>query len=451
MSEAAMAGRFPHAARRGLAALFIASALGGCGGGGSGLPTPPSAPRVAPGAIDTRFASDGTFLLDAPPGAHVAMGASLSRTASGDFWFTGSYRLASGSDSAAIDGRLTSSGLLDRAFAGTGFIVTPIVAGRRTPGIWVGKAPDDGVFAARTDAACSPWFCSPGEVVIRRMDVAGNPVAAYGAGGRVSAQMRPGSVLLSDNGTITLLGTSEGHARATRFDAEGVADLSFAATATSSLDCGFGAGDLRATRMTDGRMVAAILGGPNLCVVRMRHDGSLDPSFAGGGRIIRGGFPALPELVAVLAQPDGGMAIIATSVSPGAGRSSYLLRLAPGGVADASGPMLLDALVDFVKAAAVEPDGKIILAGHRLVAAQPSEPTRVVRLLRDGRADPSFGASGQGYAALGTVENGLDPEHLLVTDEPALYVTGSWGPIDYNAQTPRRLAVMKLGGGGGSP
>ncbi|MGH9286133.1 MAG: delta-60 repeat domain-containing protein, partial [Acidimicrobiales bacterium] len=127
--------------------------------------------------------------------------------------------------------------------------------------------------------------------------------------------------------------------------------------------------------------------------------GALDPSFGSGGRVVtpiaigevRGGGMAI--------QPDG--RIVVAGTIPGAGGTDFVVaRYLPdggldpsfgsgGGVVTPVGPG-----VDEANAIALQPDGRIVVAGRAVISANESD-FAVVRYLPDGLLDPAFGSGGK--------------------------------------------------------
>ncbi len=141
-------------------------------------------------------------------------------------------------------------------------------------------------------------------------------------------------------------------------------------------------------------------------VVRYRADGTLDPAFSGDGRVtVDTGRD--DRLLAGAAGADGRVVAVSQTTVFAFTQSGVL---DPSFSGDGIEPVGLDAdgfSNDLVlRAVAVQPDGRVILAGARLT---PDTDIVVMRLLRDGAPDPSFGDGG-------TVILGFDPP-----DRPPVY------------------------------
>ncbi|WP_155981353.1 hypothetical protein [Nocardia sp. BMG111209] len=186
-----------------------------------------------------------------------------------------------------------------------------------------------------------------------------------------------------------------------------------AATA-GTLDIGFGAHgkvwstvgpESRARAVAvqpDGRIVAAgtthdAVRGDNFAVVRYLPDGTEDPGFGDKG-IVSADFDGGDDVAAaVLVQPDG--RIVAVGTSHGDGDTVAVARFRPDGRPDpgfgAAGQLSTDlgTRADRGNAAALQPDGKLIVAGSTRDPERGDE-FLLIRYNPDGTPDPSFGQAG---------------------------------------------------------
>jgi uncharacterized delta-60 repeat protein len=169
-------------------------------------------------------------------------------------------------------------------------------------------------------------------------------------------------------------------------------------------------GSSQATAMalqSDGKIVlAGYCDGPNsqdFCVVRLNPDGSQDASFVGplgngnGAMLLDvGGNNDTANAVAI--QPDGKI-LVAGSCHNGANNDFCIARLNPNGSLDATfdGPsgtgngqvmLPIGSSDDFATAMALQPDGKIVLVGNCVVSNQ--NDFCAARLNVDGSFDTSF-------------------------------------------------------------
>jgi uncharacterized delta-60 repeat protein len=207
----------------------------------------------------------------------------------------------------------------------------------------------------------------------------------------------------------------------TRLNADGSLDASFGIAGTVAVDFGgYDAGRAVAIQ-PDGKIIVAgdtsSLVDTNVAILRLRPDGSLDREFHGDGKrtIDQGG---ADQAWAVLVQPDGKVVVAGTgnqdiAVSRLLPDGSYDLTFHEGGTArlDFGGP-------DFGLAVALQPDGKIVVAG----ATSAGAATVVVRLDQSGVLDPTFDFDGvqtiaYDASSLGTAV-ALQPDGKIVVAGP---------------------------------
>ncbi len=163
-------------------------------------------------------------------------------------------------------------------------------------------------------------------------------------------------------------------------------DFDLAFTKTSNLAIGNGNDRARATALqADGKIVLAgqCVNGANLafCLARFNADGSLDTSFTGPGAAAAGKFVLLTGgggdngATALALQPDGKIIVAGGCFNGGANNDFCIARLNPNGSLDASFggpggagngffPLSIGASSDYAYAVALQPDGKIVLAGE---------------------------------------------------------------------------------------
>ncbi|MDH5341042.1 MAG: delta-60 repeat domain-containing protein, partial [Rubrivivax sp.] len=195
-----------------------------------------------------------------------------------------------------------------------------------------------------------------------------------------------------------------------------------------SVDTGFGSGGrvsnvlggtfgdelFDITVQPDGRIVvvgtsrvdATSAFGYDFGVARFNADGTRDTAFGSGG-IVRIDFIGLPDRATrVLVQPDGKLLVVGfatTAFDPKAGTDDSafaVVRLNAGGSLDtgfgSGGRATVDVggVIDFAYAAALQSDGRIVVAGRTSAGRSDEADLGVLRLNADGSPDPSFGARG---------------------------------------------------------
>jgi uncharacterized delta-60 repeat protein len=155
-------------------------------------------------------------------------------------------------------------------------------------------------------------------------------------------------------------------------------------------------------------------------LARLLSTGELDPSFGNGG-VVRTDFGADDSPGALTLQDDGKILL-----AGGADRgypdhanpesSMALARYLPDGSLDSSFGTGGKALVSFgrfndASAVAVEPDGKIAVAGENLLDPGSNQSANLAQahLLPDGSLDPSFGSGGKLVTPFLTPREDIDP------------------------------------------
>ena len=169
-------------------------------------------------------------------------------------------------------------------------------------------------------------------------------------------------------------------------------------------------------------------------IMRLNADGTRDTSFNPGGS----GSDGLVGEVAL--QPDGKIVIAGStsSYNGDAAAPDYVMRLNADGTRDASFNPGGSGANGFVAEAALQPDGTIVIGGNfTSYNEDPSAPDRLIRLNADGTRDASFNPGGSGA-------NEFVSEVALQPDGKILIV----GPFftSYNEDSSAPHYVMRLDG-----
>jgi uncharacterized delta-60 repeat protein len=217
------------------------------------------------------------------------------------------------------------------------------------------------------------------------------------------------AVAVQPDGKIVLVGSGNANVdfAITRLNPDGSFDTSFDGDGTVGIDFG-GADSAQAVALApDGRIVVA--GGTSvnfaMAVARLNTDGSLDASFDPGGtdgpgKRTFGG----EDANAVLVAPDGKI-VLAGSGGPNI--DFVVTRLNPDGSFDTSfdgdGTLGIDfGSKDHGRGAALQPDGKVVVAGQTLdnlgVAVARSNPDGSLDDTFDGTGKKTFGYGGSDSA-----------------------------------------------------
>jgi uncharacterized delta-60 repeat protein len=231
----------------------------------------------------------------------------------------------------------------------------------------------------------------------------GSPDTSFGTGGIVHTEFGWGAgVAVQSDGKIVMVGggslpggTSLDFA-VVRYNVDGSLDASFGAEGKAVADFGYSDSAAAVAIQHDGRIV--VVGRARrirasesdaFALARFNPDGLLDASFDGDGRVMTA-FTSLADAASdVEIQRDGRILLSGYAGFSRTGHSAHtgaLARYNPDGSLDTSfdgdGQLTTRADVDG-SALALQPDGKILVAG-----------ASIVRLNRDGSLDSRFGQAG---------------------------------------------------------
>jgi uncharacterized delta-60 repeat protein len=187
-------------------------------------------------------------------------------------------------------------------------------------------------------------------------------------------------------------GPEGGNVQAARLKANGALDTTFGTGGKAAVDFGGDDFGLAMARQANGRiLLAGRSTAAGAVVARLRANGALDPDFGGDGRVTLGPGSAS----AVLVQPDGRIVVAGNAMGSA---MMTVTRLKPDGSPDATFAGDGTATIDFAPGsadvaddAALQPDGKIVVAGSK----QEGGDIAVARVNADGSPDAAFGAAGR--------------------------------------------------------
>lgn len=220
---------------------------------------------------------------------------------------------------------------------------------------------------------------------------------------------QPYAMTIAPDGKIVLAGAvNEGSgsvdAAVARFSADGAPDTSFSSTGWRSAD--FGGVNDRATGVAvlpDGKIILVGSGGSGtrrFVVARLTSHGVYDSAFEGAGLIMVPGTEG-GDASAVALQPDGTIVVAGIVYAGPNSPDMGVARLNAGGTPDTSfdgdGVRMLDSGgSDEAAAVALQPDGKVLVAGDTNIAS-----FALVRLNTDGSPDNDFNGDGRVDIAFG--------------------------------------------------
>jgi len=212
-----------------------------------------------------------------------------------------------------------------------------------------------------------------------------------------------------------------------RYDANGVLDATFGST--GKVITAIGASDDYADALAiqpDGKIVVAgycsISGNNDFCLARYLASGALDSSFGTTGKVITAIGPDYDNASAIALQPDGKI-VVAGYCFNGSNTDFCLARYLASGALDTSfnstGKVVttIGAATDVASALALQPDGKIVVAGYCFNGSNTD--FCLARYLASGTLDTSFNTTGKVITAIGASDDyatslALQPDGKIV-------------------------------------
>jgi uncharacterized delta-60 repeat protein len=217
---------------------------------------------------------------------------------------------------------------------------------------------------------------------------------------------RPGDVAIQTDGKIVAAGFTFDESGAdfllARYNPDGSLDSTFDTDGTAVADFGADEGAEDVAIQADGKIVAVggtfRESGSAFAVARFNPDGSLDPTFGGDGTVVTG-VPIDSEANAVAIQHDG--KIVAAGTGGFRSTTSFaFVRLKPDGSLDPTfggdGTAVVTVGGGAAEGAAdvaIQTDRKIVAVGSTLTGSEQS--FALARLNADGSLDPTFGGDGR--------------------------------------------------------
>ena len=365
-------------------------------------------------------------------------------------------------DAAVITIHLQSTGdPLDPTFGSGGRVTTPF-GNDDDPGFAVAVQPDGKILMAGTDWESRINGTPIGHVnfALARYNSNGSLDTSFGVDGQVSTDFNNdddfgADVAVQPDGKILMTGQTfllhSGYLLGlARYNSDGTLDNTFDTDGKVTTAFGFGedyGGDI--ALQPDGKIIVAgssEQGGHwDIALARYNSDGSLDATFDADGKVLTDFGGRRDFGVAVALQPDGKIVVAGRSES-GNNVDFALARYNNDGTLDktfaGSGLVLIDfAKGDFGYAVALQPDGKILLAGAILI--NDGGDFALVRYNSDGSLDTSFDSDGIVTTDLSTED--AAHEVLLQPDGKMILAGARLGMND-----PAPMDGIIKGGGGDS-
>ncbi len=254
------------------------------------------------------------------------------------------------------------------------------------------------------------------------------------------------SMFLQGDNRIVVLGTGNGRLVVVRYQEDGRIDRSFSRDGFARPF--FGEGHWRSRAMVARRSGTVIVMGQGqggVGLARLTPEGRLDRSFGRDGKIVHQSLGMLVE--SLLLMPDGHMMIVGWAGIPDSRDQAFVLaRLKGNGLIDRTfgdgGVIFQDRIRGGqATAAALQPDGKVVVAGYGQVLA---------RFHPDGSVDTSFGDGGAAQTVPNSEVTGLavQPNGRIVAVGVRWEEVGTPGFASVARYTPRGLPDQSFGSRG---
>nr|WP_269820052.1 hypothetical protein [Azotobacter chroococcum] len=402
----------------------------------------------ADGTFDPSFSGDGKATFDIA--GDYDYGRSLAVQSDGRVLLAGySFNPGTGNhDFSAI--RLNANGTLDTGFSGDGRFIFDSsddygydLAVQADGKILLGGSinSDFGAIRLNADGSLDTGFGSAGMVTF---DIAGDSDYVHG-------------LVVQPDGKILLAGFSFNPGNGTydfsvsRLNADGTLDAGFGSGGTVTFDGG-GNGDDHAYGLSvqaDGKILLGGSTNDDFGVIRLNADGTLDTGFGSGGKAVFDIAGDSDDGRSLAVQPDGRILLAGFSFNPGNGTYDFsALRLNADGTLDtgfgSGGKVVFDIAgsYDEGQSLAVQPDGRILISGSSYNLDSRRYDIAAIRLNADGSLDNTFGAPDEEAVTL----EGSDGDDLLIGSDGRDSILGKAG----NDLLDGRAGRDSLSGGAGA-
>jgi uncharacterized delta-60 repeat protein len=402
----------------------------------------PSAARAGPGDLDPSFGTNGTVTTRV--GSSGGFAYALALQPDGKIVLGGEYNVGQTGSGPAL-ARYDANGGLDTGFGTEGVVKGP-------SGLHAGRA-----IALQPDGKI---LLAGGDFAVARYRPDGSLDTSFGSEGIASA---PGpdwsganALAVQPDGKILVGGSYVTHdpvaaETLVRFNSNGSLDSTFGSGGRVTTSVGSGGDNVYALVVQpDGKILAAggsvDQGRGYVTIVRYEPNGRLDQGFGSAGIVKDGDFY---QAFGLALEPDG--RILAAGMSVGPPQAFALARFSPDGQPDSSfgsGGAVITAIGSqgYAQAVAVQPDGKIVLAGSskdRFLDRGFSD-FAVARYDPNGSLDRSFGTDGTvttsiGEAGAGASALALQPDGRIVVGGSS---SGGFTLARYAASSPSTIEAM---------
>ncbi|MCW2973815.1 MAG: hypothetical protein JWN72_2088 [Thermoleophilia bacterium] len=243
------------------------------------------------------------------------------------------------------------------------------------------------------------------------------------------------AVTTQPDGKVIAAGHANGSMSLARYNVDGSLDTTFDGDGKVTTNFPYGSSIWSLMVQPDGKILAGGIGDVgawnDFAVVRYNTNGSLDTTFDGDGIATTPFGSASDDAYALALQPDG--RIVLAGFTQGATDDVAVARFTANGALDTTfgtGGKVTTAVgsgADYGRSLAIQPDGRLIVAGYTVGA---TADVAVLRYNVDGTLDTSFNGTGK---VVTTVGSGNDYGRAVhVQDDGKILVGGYYANGSYN-------------------
>jgi uncharacterized delta-60 repeat protein len=354
--------------------------------------------------------------------------------------------------------RYESDGTLDPSF-GTGGVAT-----------WSGPISEARAAALQPDGKIvAAGMVGVGTFGLVRFGAVGSVDPSFGSAGVVTTLVSSTGALLyamtlQPDGKILVAGTTEDQTGyrfvVVRYDASGALDHTFGSdgVVTTAFEASSFTHD-EALAMALGPDGTIVLGGDtyqngdtHFALARYMSDGTLDPTFGVGGRVVTdlGGSAYGGSIRGLDRQADGKVVAVGLA-NPNGGYDIALVRYLVDGSVDASfgngGYVTTDLFgsLQWPSDIAVQPDGKLVVVGQTNINGHSGSPFFAVRYTPDGELDATFGTGGVVTTPVQTALTGPDYANAVALQPDSKIVVVGYRVDNYMFTENALVLVRYLG------
>lgn len=375
-----------------------------------------SRPAPAPGSPDVSFGRGGMVTTGFGRGELAeAVAGAVAVQSDGRLVVAGSARLGEERRDDFALARYNRNGTLDRTFGRGGKVTTDFATGSEFAAALVVQR--DGKIVAAGGASTDPEIDAV-DFALVRYNRDGSLDRTFGNDGRVTTDFAGGfdrihALVLQPDGKLVAAGWAStspdrgwDDVALARYNRDGSLDRTFGDGGRVSTDLGTSEYANALALQRDGKLVAAGVIGADFGLVRYHRDGTLDRSFGDGGHVVTD-FGYYYDAVNAVAVLRDGRVVAAGRTDTNPSGDVALARYLPDGTLDTTfgrGGTTYLGFNDYANALVVQPDGKLLAAGY----------SGIFCFEADGAVDATFGVDGFVATDYAPYAAALQPDGKLV-------------------------------------